>query len=214
MSWLHEQRLAAVTAALRSIGAETVLDLGCGDGALLIRLAEDPAVKRIVGLDVSAQALQELDAKLSTAAPNVRQKVELVHGSMTEPSLALSGFDAAVLVETIEHIDPERLSLLERAVFRDMIPGAVIITTPNSDFNGMLGVPVHRFRHRDHRFEWGRAKFRTWSSGVAQRNGYEVMFDVEMPVAEFTYGGATQMALFTKQAAAPRQIAQPQRTHP
>jgi small RNA 2'-O-methyltransferase len=188
MTWLHEQRLAAVTAALRAIGAETVLDLGCGDGALLVRLAEDPAVKRIVGLDVSAQALQDLDAKLSTAAPNVRQKVELVHGSMTEPSLALSGFDAAVLVETIEHIDPDRLSLLERAVFREMTPGAVIVTTPNSDFNGMLGVPVHRFRHHDHRFEWGRARFRTWSSGVAQRNGYDVTCaDV---------AGGTQMAVF------------------
>jgi small RNA 2'-O-methyltransferase len=209
MTWLHEQRLAAVTAALRAIGAETVLDLGCGDGALLVRLAEDPAVKRIVGLDVSAQALQDLDAKLSTAAPNVRQKVELVHGSMTEPSLALSGFDAAVLVETIEHIDPDRLSLLERAVFRDMTPGAVIITTPNSDFNGMLGVPAHRFRHRDHRFEWGRAKFRTWCSGVAQRNGYEVMFEDEMPGAQFAYGGATQMAQFRKKAAAPYQVAQP-----
>jgi small RNA 2'-O-methyltransferase len=213
MSWLHEQRLATVIAALRAIGAETVLDLGCGDGALLIRLAEDPAVKRIVGLDVSAQALQELDAKLSTAAPNVRQKVELVHGSMTEPSLALSGFDVAVLVETIEHIDPDRLSLLERAVFRDMNPGAVIITTPNSDFNGMLGVPVHRFRHREHRFEWGRAKFRTWCSGVAKRNGYEVMFDDQMPGAQFIYGGATQMALFRKQEAAPHQIVEPQRTH-
>jgi small RNA 2'-O-methyltransferase len=193
MTWMHDRRLDAVLAALRAAGAQTVLDLGCGDGALLVRLAEEPAVRRIVGVDVSAGALEVVRKRLGAAPEAVRGKVELRHGSLTEAGEALRGFDAAVLVETMEHIEPDRLSLLERAVFRDLRPRSVVITTPNSDFNALLGVPDHRMRHRDHRFEWGGAKFRAWAGGVAQRNGYAVTFE--------DVAGGTQMALFTRAAA-------------
>ena len=188
MTWMHDRRLEAVLAALAEVGAETILDLGCGEGPLLLRLAQQPGVRRVVGVDQSAEALDTLRKCLSAAPEAVRRKVELVHGSMTKANENLTGFDAAVLVETIEHIDPDRLSLLERAVFAAMNPRTVIVTTPNSDLNGRLGVPAHRLRHPDHRFEWGEARFRSWAGGVARRNGYEVGFrDV---------AGATQMALF------------------
>jgi small RNA 2'-O-methyltransferase len=187
MTWMHDQRLEAVLGALRSVGAETIVDLGCGDGPLLVRLAHEPAIGRVVGVDVSAEALEALRKRLAAAPQEVRGKVELRHASMTEAS-KLTGFDAAILVEVIEHIEPDRLSLVERAVFRDMRPACAIITTPNSDFNALLGVPGHRMRHRDHRFEWGSARFRAWAGGVAQRNGYEVACD--------NVAGGTQMAVF------------------
>ena len=191
MTWMHDQRLEAVLAGLAEVGAETILDLGCGEGALLFRLAQQPGVRRVVGVDQSAEALDTLRKGLSAAPEAVRRKVELVHGSMTEAKEDFTGFDAAVLVETIEHIDPDRLSLLERAVFQILRPRTVIVTTPNSDLNARLGVPNYRLRHRDHRFEWGEARFRSWAGGVARRNDYEVGFrDV---------AGASQMALF-KQA--------------
>jgi small RNA 2'-O-methyltransferase len=188
MTWMHDQRLEAVLGALRSVGAETIVDLGCGDGPLLVRLAHEPAIRRIVGVDVSADALAALRKRLNEAPEEVREKVELRHASMTEASEGLTGFDAAILVEVIEHIEPDRLSLVERAVFRDMRPACAIITTPNSDFNALLGVPGHRMRHRDHRFEWGSAKFRAWAGGVAQRNGYAVACE--------NVAGGTQMAVF------------------
>jgi small RNA 2'-O-methyltransferase len=140
-TWLHEQRIEAVMAAVRALGAETVLDLGCGDGALLIRLAEEPAIRRIVGMDVSVEALASLKARLLAAPEDARGKVELVNRSLTERGHAFAGFDAAILVETIEHIDPACLSVVERAVLEDIRPAAVVITTPNSDFNALLGVP-------------------------------------------------------------------------
>ena len=188
MTWMHDQRLEAVLGALRSVGAETIVDLGCGDGPLLVRLAHEAAIRRIVGVDVSAEALDALRKRLADAPEEIRCKVELRHGSMTEAGEALTGFDAAILVETIEHIEPDRLSQVERAVFRAMRPGSVIITTPNSDFNALLGVPGHRLRHRDHRFEWGSARFRAWAGGVAKRNGYEVACE--------NVGGGTQMGVF------------------
>jgi small RNA 2'-O-methyltransferase len=189
MTWMHDQRLAAVLGALRSVGAETIVDLGCGDGPLLVRLAHEPAIRRIVGVDVSADALAALRKRLNEAPEEVRGKVELRHASMTEASEGLTGFDSAILVEVIEHIEPDRLSQVERAVFRDMRPACAIITTPNSDFNALLGVPGHRMRHRDHRFEWGSAKFRAWAAGVARRNGYDVTCE--------NVAGGTQMAVFS-----------------
>jgi 3' terminal RNA ribose 2'-O-methyltransferase Hen1 len=197
-TWLHEQRLEVVLAVFRSSGAETVLDLGCGDGALLTRLIREPNIRRIVGIDLSAEALHRLRVKLREEPPAIRCKVELFHGSLMEPRESLAGFDAAILFETIEHIDPDRLSLVERAVFRELRPAMAIVTTPNSDFNALLGVPSSRFRHPDHRFEWGRIKFRTWADGVAGRNGYGVTFEDVPDIMHPACGGPTQMGVFRR----------------
>lgn len=190
-AWRHERRLAAVAEVVRASGARTLLDLGCGDGDLLVRLVAEPGIERIVGVDLCRDALGRLQERLAALKGRTTIQVDLVHGSITEGGAALGGFDCAVLVETIEHTDPERLSLLERALFGLMRPKCVVITTPNADFNPRLGVPAHRMRHPGHRFEWGRARFRRWSRGVAGRNGYAVS------CADLA-GGASQMAVFRR----------------
>ena len=195
---LHSERLDAVLAAVRESRARTVLDLGCGDGSLLRRLALEPRIERIVGLDLDFAALDRLRVELSDRPQAVRARVDLVHGSITEAGPKLAGFDAAVLVETIEHLAPDRLSIIEHAIFRRMRPASVFVSTPNADFNPLLGVPSHRFRHPDHRFEWGRERFRTWAGGVARRNGYAVGFR-DLAGAHPACGGASQMASFAQE---------------
>ena len=195
MTWLHDQRLDAVSLALRRSGSRTVMDLGCGEGPLLRRLARQPEVLRIVGLDRSMVALEALRATLEEEPQSIRKKVELIHGSFTLPHRSLVGLDAAILVETIEHIDPEKLSAVERVLFFDLAPPTVIVTTPNEEFNALLGVPRHRHRHPDHRFEWARPKFRSWATRLARRNNYEVEFE-DVGGKHPLYGGATQMAKF------------------
>lgn len=195
-TWLHEQRLADTREAVRQSGARTVLDLGCGDGDLLVRLAGEPQIERIVRVDVCGESLERLRARLEALDGTETADVELVHGSMIEGGAAVAGFDCAILIETIEHIDPDRLSVLERTVFAGMRPATVVITTPNAEFNPLLGVPSHRFRHPDHRFEWGRARFQRWARGVADRNGYHVACR-DIAGCHTTFGGASQMAVFT-----------------
>lgn len=198
MSWLHEQRLEAVQQVVRDCGARTLIDLGCGDGDLLTRLIGETRLQRIVGLDISQEALYRLRTRLDAIPPAEHAgRVELVHGSMTEPGPALSGFDCALLIETIEHLDPGRLSEVERALFARMRPATVVITTPNAELNPVLGVPSSRFRHPGHRFEWGRARFRAWAEGIAQRNGYRVRCS-DLAGQHPLYGGASQMAVFTR----------------
>jgi small RNA 2'-O-methyltransferase len=197
---LHEARFAAVREVVRAAGAAAVLDLGCGEGAFLLELAMEPWAERVLGLDVSASALATLAKALEALPEHVQRKVELRCSSYTEPDPSLRGFDAAVMVETIEHIHPDRLSLVERAVFTVLAPPLVVVTTPNADFNALLGVPDHR-RRPDHRFEWGRERFRRWADGVARRNGYSVDYH-DLGGSHPMLGGPSQMAVFSAEVGA------------
>ncbi|TCM87113.1 methyltransferase domain-containing protein [Rhodovulum steppense] len=193
-TWLHEERLCAVQAMVRDSGARRVLDLGCGEGDLFLRLATEPHVAELVGLDICAASLDRLRRRL--AACEMRgPRIDLRHASMTEPSADLAGFDCALLVETIEHVDPGHLSRLEHALFRRMQPATVVITTPNAEFNPLLGVPTHRFRHPGHRFEWDRARFRAWCARAAATAGYSVAVQ-DIGGCHPDLGGASQMAVF------------------
>lgn len=193
-TWHHAERLRAVMQVVQNSGAARLLDLGCGDGDMFVQLACQPGLQEMVGLDICRTSLDRLRARLAACDTRV-PRIALREASMTDPAPDLAGFDCAILVETIEHIDPDRLSRLERAVFHTMRPRMVVITTPNAEFNALLGVPAHRMRHPDHRFEWGRARFRQWCGRVAKTAGYHVDFhDIAGQHPDF--GGASQMAVF------------------
>ncbi|MFO7812145.1 MAG: methyltransferase domain-containing protein, partial [Pelovirga sp.] len=191
---LHQERLDLVVEALLTSGASSVLDLGCGPGELLLLLAEQQQFHRLVGIDTSVEVLQEARRQLThhQHLPDGK-RLALYQGSFTDWIDDLQGFDAVAMVETIEHIPPGRLSLVERAVFIGYAPPTVIITTPNSEYNPLHGMAPGRFRHPDHQFEWDRQKFRRWAQGVAERNGYRVSFK-DIGEVDPVVGGSTQMA--------------------
>ena len=197
---LGEQRIQAVLAALREVGATTVLDLGCGEGNLLRELLREPAFRSITAMDVSHRALETAHARLrlDTLPAAQRERIVLLQGSLTYQDRRLAGYDAAVGMEVIEHIDPPRLEALEAVVFGAAQPGAVIITTPNSEYNALFeNLPPGEFRHRDHRFEWTREEFRPWAAGVAERRLYNVRFQ-DIGPEHPTHGAPTQMGVFTR----------------
>lgn len=200
---LNKQRLGAVLAALKAAGASKVLDLGCGEGRLLQQLLKDRQFKEIVGLDVSHRCLEMAAARLrlERLPERKRQRIQLLHGSLMYRDQRLQGFDAAAVIEVIEHLDPPRLAAFERVLFECARPGAVILTTPNAEYNVKWPtLPAGKFRHWDHRFEWTRAEFQAWAQGIAHRFGYGVRF---LPVGEEdpVLGPPTQMAVFTREAA-------------
>lgn len=193
-SWLHEERLQAVLAVVLESDAARVLDLGCGDGDLFVRLAVQPQISHLTGIDIDQASLDRLTLRLARLDAGTC-RIETRLASMTAPDPRLGGYDCAVLVETIEHLHPAELSALERAVFQGMRPRCVVVTTPNAEFNPLLGVPAHRFRHPGHRFEWPRARFRQWAQGLAARAGYgATCHDIGGKHPDL--GGASQMAVF------------------
>jgi len=199
---LHQARLEAMVLAVTATGAQTLLDLGCGSGDLILRLAALPRITRLTGLDIDLAVLRAAQSRLETLPATERVKVQLAQASMTSAHPNLRGYDCACLVETIEHLPLADLNRLERALFADMRPGHVIVTTPNADFNPVLGVPAHRFRHPGHHFEWSRARFARWAEGIAARHGYDVTCDA-IGKTHPTLGGASQMAVFCRQTTAP-----------
>ncbi|MFI6048236.1 3' terminal RNA ribose 2'-O-methyltransferase Hen1 [Nocardia sp. NPDC051321] len=193
-------RRAAVRAALHEAGARRVLDLGCGEGVLLRELLSDKTFTEIVGVDVSMRALHiaERKLRLERMPERVAQRLTLRQGALTYTDARLRGYDAAVLMEVIEHVDLPRLGALEHAVFAAAAPGAVLVTTPNAEFNVRYEtLAAGTFRHVDHRFEWTRAEFAAWADAVAARHGYTVRF-VPIGAPDPEFGAPTQMAVFTK----------------
>jgi 3' terminal RNA ribose 2'-O-methyltransferase Hen1 len=195
---LNTQRHDAVYQALLDLGARSVIDLGCGPGQFLDRLVKTPAFARIAGSDVSTRSLQFAARRLRVERMSERQseRVELFPSALTYEDERFTGFDAAVLMEVIEHVDPPRLEALERVVFGAAKPGAVLVTTPNCEYNplyeGLIGM-----RHSDHRFEWNRQEFADWSDRVATTYGYQVERR-GIGDCDDTLGTPTQMAIFTR----------------
>lgn len=195
---LHEERLNTVTRHLVASGAQSVLDLGCGPGELLARLVPLVQFRRIVGIDISLESLAAARLLLGLGHDMDDGRVCLLQASFAQADDRLTGFDAALLVETIEHIDPGRLSAVERAVFACYQPETVLVTTPNQEYNVLHGMRPGILRHPDHRFEWTRAKFRSWAFGISKRNGYTVAFG-DIGEADPILGSSTQLATFRRQ---------------
>ncbi len=61
---LQDQRLDAAAAALKGLQAKRVVDLGCGQGSLILRLLKDRSFTEIVGIDVSVRALEQATRRL------------------------------------------------------------------------------------------------------------------------------------------------------
>ena len=192
---LHDERLDAVLDVLRGAGVRSVLDLGCGSGALLARLVEDERFARIVGVDASAEALATAERRLGAAGAEGRW--ELRHGSFLDPAPELAGLGAAVLVEALEHVAPGELSRVERAVFGVLRPALVVLTTPNRDYNVRYGLAEGELRHPDHRFEWTRGRFRDWARSVGGRNGYAPEVS-DVGRGDPLLGAPTQMGVFRR----------------
>lgn len=203
---LHQQRHGVIMSVLQARNARRVIDLGCGEGRLVRELLRHKTFEKVVGMDVAHRSL-EIAAdrlRLDTLPPTVRQRVELLHGSLMYRDSRLEGFDAAVLCEVIEHLDEPRLAAMERVVFAAARPGLVIVTTPNSEYNVMWeALSAGSMRHRDHRFEWTRDQFRAWAAGVCARHGYACEFrdvgEAGVTPTGQQVGGPTQMGVFTKE---------------
>jgi 3' terminal RNA ribose 2'-O-methyltransferase Hen1 len=195
---LNERRIDEVVKVLRESEAASVLDLGCGEGKLLSVLLKNRSIRRVAGLDASIRALEiaQERLKLDRLPAAVRDKLKLLHGALTYRDRRLEGFDAAAVVEVIEHLDMGRLAAFERVLFEFARPRVVVVTTPNSEYNVKFpSLPAGQFRHADHRFEWTRAQFQAWATGVAARHGFSARF-AAVGDEDPQYGAPTQMAVF------------------
>jgi len=197
---LHDARLEAVVAALRAINPKRIVDLGCGEGKLLQLLLRESWARELIGLDPSVRVLERAARRLKLNQPGgpPEGRLTLLHGSLTYRDDRWAGADAAALVEVIEHLDPDRLPLVERVVFGAARPKTVIVTTPNADYNVLFPtLSAGAFRHPDHRFEWTRAEFGAWADRIGATFGYRSVISGIGP-EDVSHGAPSQMAVFTR----------------
>lgn len=196
---LAAQRHAAVLEALRASGASSVLDLGCGPGALLQVLLAEPSFARVAGCDVSSRALARAERRLGLERMGDRQRerLTLFQGALTYDDPRFAGYDVAVLMEVVEHVDAPRLPALERVVLGSARPRTHVVTTPNAEHNVVYGLDGHR--HADHRFEWTRAEGAAWAERTAAAYGYAVEVS-GIGEADPTHGQPTQLFVFRRGA--------------
>ncbi|MEL6670066.1 MAG: 3' terminal RNA ribose 2'-O-methyltransferase Hen1, partial [Bacteroidota bacterium] len=195
---LHQQRLQRAFDELKKSGAKRVIDLGCGEGKLMRLLIRDKQFEKIVGMDVSYTELLKCKERLhwDDMAPRLRERLDLFQGSLMYRDERLSGYDAAAVVEVIEHLDENRLQAFERVLFEMARPKTIVLTTPNSEYNAKYEqLHAGSMRHDDHRFEWNRKQFWEWADAVAERNSYIVEI-TGVGESDEQFGSPSQIAVF------------------
>ncbi|MBQ7623853.1 MAG: methyltransferase domain-containing protein, partial [Clostridia bacterium] len=197
---LNTRRLEAVKNAVIESGASSVIDLGCGEGRLTAQLLEERQIKRVGAADVSVAALEKAKQilRLERMPPYKKEKLTLMQASLTYKDERFSGYDAACVVEVIEHIDPQRVPAFERVLFEFASPETVVLTTPNKEYNAHYEwISDTRLRHYDHRFEWSREEFNKWAEHICEKFGYTAEIS-GIGDSDEEYGAPTQMGVFRK----------------
>ena len=195
---LHDKRINLVAQKIIESGAKTILDLGCGEGKLIRKLIKQKQFNKISGMDVSYQELLKAKERLhfEEMSPNLKEKIDLFQGSLTYQDPRLEGFEAAAIVEVIEHLEPNRLNAFERVLFEFAKPEIIFLTTPNKEYNIMwASMDQEAMRHDDHRFEWTRQEFKDWADKISATYNYAVEI-IPVGEEEENIGAPSQMAIF------------------
>lgn len=179
---LYMQRYLFVIDYVKTYRPRKVIDFGCAECCLLKKLKfHRNGIQLLVGVDINSVVLLK---RMHTLAPLVSDylqpsdgplTIELYQGSVMEREPCTKGFDLVTCVELIEHLELEEVERFSEVVFGYMAPGAVIVSTPNAEFNPLLP-GLRGFRNYDHKFEWTRAEFQTWAHRVCREHGYSVQF--------------------------------------
>lgn len=192
---LHGERHRAVRDHLIALGAKRVLDLGCGRGDLVRLLVREPCFEEIAAIDISAEGIREASINWSDDSSQCRVSFQQRALSYADP--VFHGFDAAAVVEVIEHLGEHQLRAFERVIWDRARPTTIIVTTPNFEYNALLYPGSPRLREPEHRFEWTRPQFENWARSLAARTGYGVVFTGAGPT-DGERGPLTQIAIFTR----------------
>ncbi|WP_170176474.1 class I SAM-dependent DNA methyltransferase [Lentzea flaviverrucosa] len=109
---------------VRSLRPSTILDIGCGTGLMLFRLA--PSCTRYVGVDFSAQAISDL--RESVGKGSRLAHVELLHGAAIDAAEIVRGtFDVVLLNSVIQYFpDAAHLADVLSSLRSVVAPGGAI----------------------------------------------------------------------------------------
>lgn len=135
-------RLATVLAELERRPPASVVDLGCGNGAVLREIRRHLPVLRLAGIDLSAPRIEANRGQ----APGIEWLAADLDGEATFPPDWTGAFAAVVAMEIVEHLDHPATFL--RTVHGLAVPGQgrLLLTTQS----GPVRETERRVGHRRH----------------------------------------------------------------
>ncbi|KAK4421032.1 Small RNA 2'-O-methyltransferase [Sesamum alatum] len=197
---LSKQRVEFALQHIKESSAASLVDFGCGSGSLLDSLLSYPtSLEKIVGVDISQRALaraaKSLHSKLKSLLDSKESSTKiksavLYDGSIMKSDSRLHGFDIGTCLEVIEHMEEEDACLFWN-----------VGSAPHGqeeDLDERNQPQSCKFRNHDHKFEWTRAQFNEWASGLAARHNYSVEFSGVGGAADVEPGFASQIAIFRR----------------
>ncbi len=127
------------------VKARRILEVGCGTGRNLVRLAELFPQAEIVGVDLSAEMLRKARRKVASAGGRVKLREGAYEGGLGEGA----GFDVVLFSYCLSMVNPGYEELLRRGV-EDLREGGVLAVVDFHDtgwgwFRRWMGVNHVRF---------------------------------------------------------------------
>ncbi|MFJ7684675.1 3' terminal RNA ribose 2'-O-methyltransferase Hen1 [Peribacillus butanolivorans] len=194
---LNDLRYEKIVDTVSQMNPRSIVDFGSGEGKLSVRLGFVEGVKEILAVEPSQTAAIKALGRFEKVKNKEKFVVpETLWGSLFYYDERLKNKDVIILCEVIEHIDEYRLPKVLDTILHDYQPNALIITTPNHEYNEVYDME-DVLRHNDHRFEWTRAEFRQWCTERNHRDIYSLKFE-GIGEEHDTYGYPTQMVVFER----------------
>jgi len=119
-NWMRDLVLAHVPRDRRI----SVLDVGCGTGSLLLRLADALPAAALTGVDVSPANVRA--ARAQQAAHPAAARLEFETADYFAYAVAAAPFDA-IVTDGVLHLIPGDTTILLRKLAGDMAPGGVLV---------------------------------------------------------------------------------------
>ena len=169
-TYAHSYITPEIIGKIDSLGASSVLDIGCGNGVLTNRVSA--CVDKIVGVDGSASGI----SIASQAFPDISFLLAPMDSALPEE---LRGkFDVVLAAEVIEHLFFPR-QLLDRAK-EALVPGGyIILTTPyHGYFKNLALALTNKFDKHWHPLrDYGHVKFfsRSTLEDLLVEQGFELI---------------------------------------
>ena len=195
---LNELRYDKIIETINDLPTKkSVVDFGSGEGKLAACLGFVVGVQEILAVEPSERETLKAVKRFE----KIRSKEEFVEpttmwGSLFYYDERLENKDVIILCEVIEHIDEERLGKAMHLIVNNYKPQALIITTPNQEYNAVYDMTDAK-RHLDHRFEWTREEFEKSCEDWNHLGNYNLEFE-GIGEAHEVYGHPTQMCKFVR----------------
>ncbi|MBU1963962.1 methyltransferase domain-containing protein [Patescibacteria group bacterium] len=127
MSWGFEyfSYINFVAEQINTIPSSTILDVGCGEGKLLHEINKTSPNKKLVGIDISKRAIGFAKA--------INPNLDFIEDDICEVD-SNEKFDVVTLIETIEHIHPDKREEFIRSIWDKVTEnGFLLLTAPSKN---------------------------------------------------------------------------------